>query len=188
MFSVSDEGRVAYANWLAAALVSALLATPWLLTESALPMDRELKLPLALLSALPERCERLTLYVGYPGCHTECPRALSLLAQVIAERAERAESAESAEELRSCELFLSLFPDQQAASERYAQSFHPQLKGLSLSPAELSPVLDQLGLSAQLSPSGAHRDLIYRLERAQPVRAWTLSSVSPSASLKARRP
>jgi hypothetical protein len=96
--------------------------------------------------------------------------------------------AERAEELKSCELFLSLFPDQQEASERYAQSFHPQLKGLSLSPAELSPVLDQLGLSAQLSPSGAHRDLFYRLERARDERRWTLSSVSPSASLKARRP
>jgi len=182
MASISDERRVAYANWLAAALISALLATPWLLAESELPMDRELKLPSALVSALPDRCEQLTLYVGYPGCHTECPRALSLLAQVITDRAERAE------ELRSCELFLSLFPEQQEASERYAQSFHPQLKGLSLSPAELSPVLDQLGLSAQLSPSGAHRDLIYQLERARDERRWTLSSVSPSASLKARRP
>lgn len=180
-----DVTRARLANVSSLLSLFALALTPWLLSESSTQMDRALSLPSELIAHVPLSCERLELYVGYPGCNTECPQALALLVSGQALR----DTGLSRTQRRTCALFLSMFPDQLKASARYAASFHPALIGVSLSPEALSSVLAQLGVEGSLSPRGTHKDLIYQLTLSEG--GWRLTKATPSAQwsqVKERRP
>lgn len=167
--------RARLASLSALIAIGLIISAPWLLSQLSISTSRHLALPSSMTSAIPSSCQRLTLYVGYPGCNTECPRALQRLALQINER-----SRDTANPRDSCAVFLSLFPNQQEATQRFAAAFHPDLIGLSLSPDDLTPILNTLGLARMLAPDGSHRDSLYMLERRGGLNAWELILIEPA--------
>ena len=136
----------------AALVICALLSAPWLLMRWGVPLDKRLSLPAEIERRLPAACNTLWLYVGYPGCHSECPRALRKVARSLQEN--RVDGA-------SCGVFLSLFTGDGAATDLFAKRFHPALIGVSLSERERRSFLDLIGVRESISPPAAHPDFIY---------------------------
>ena len=133
-------------------------------------MSRSLTLPSAFSERLPEGCRSMSLYVGYPGCNTECPRALARVALSISALPSTAER---------CAVFLNMFPLVEPRPTPYAQRFHPELIDIALPAKSLSSLLQQLGAEGTLAPNGAHKDLVYTLSKT--IEGWRLTEVTPTA-------
>ena len=168
--------RATLANLFAIIALLILALTPWLLSESSIQMSRSLTLPRALNTRIPEGCHSMALYVGYPGCNTECPRALSQIALTLSERPNTGEL---------CAVFLSMFPSLSEEATRYAQRFHPKLIDVTLPAQSLSSMLRQLGAEGSLSPDGTHKDLIYTLRKSSG--DWTLTEATPATQWSGER-
>jgi len=160
--------RAKLANLFAATALLSLALTPWWLSDSSIRMSRSLDLPERFTQRLPERCRSVALYVGYPGCNTECPRALTQVALEFL-------SQPSAE---GCAVFLNMFPITDEEPARYAQRFHPEFIDVGLHAEPLSSLLRQLGAEGALAANGTHKDLIYTLHKRR--RGWELTEVTPA--------
>ena len=169
---MNDLWRKQAASIAALSIISALALAPWLFSDTALSLDSEIELPTELLKQLPDPCRSLYLYVGYPGCRTECPKALSEIALRLRHTHETSP--------RQCFVFLSLFPNQEEATAQYAKSFHPDLIGVSLAAQELSPMLHSLGLRSKLNGEGRHKDWLYSFSKRR--HRWRLTGVTKDTS------
>ena len=161
----------------------ALALTPLILLWAPPPLSHKLEVG-ALLSVLPERCERVALYMGYPACQTECPQALHALA-----------SREEARCERCCVLFVNLYGEGAGSArgaldpaQRYLNGFQtsPQWRGVSPPPrvikaleAQLSTRSERLQTPLNQPPRVTHIDLVWLLKRPRSegranMRAWRL--------------
>jgi protein SCO1 len=90
------------------------------------------------------------VYFGYTHCPDVCPTDLAVLGQALA----RFDKDDPARAARVQPLFISVDPDRDtpAVLRQYVASFHPRLKGLTGSPAQIAAVAREYAASYSKGP------------------------------------
>ncbi len=166
-------------------VIGSFLSFPWLLSIQETKLERTIDLPELMVKKLPSDCESLIMYVGYPGCQTECPLALGKLAYLLEHKDINLKVNPKAN-LKVCTVFFSLFANQQKMTERYAKRYHHKIIGLSLSEDEKNSFLNILGNDLRLSRQGTHTDYIYQFIRQG--KDWILSGRSLAQYYEGKAP
>ena len=151
----------------------------WLLLsgDGAYAYQKKVKLPFSIS----EDKEILLVYLGYVGCPTICPAALSHLSSF----------EDSLHSSKTQVIFVSLIDGmEQALADKFAKSFHPNFIGIQLNENSKTQLINNLlAFYSEEQPSinrkTGHSDLVYFFKREKTTKkAWILHYIVAPSTLE----